>query len=142
MELARDGFAIRTGLFTEAECGALLSRLRSVCLPSARARSAGVRHLMRVPEIAAGATAVPFRATYFDKSPAANWLVPWHQDTALPIAASGGAAWGPWSTKEGIRYAHAPAWALERGIALCLHLDASTPENGPLLVLRAATDGA
>ena len=28
---------------------------------------------------------MPFRATLFDKSPQANWLVVWHQDTALPL---------------------------------------------------------
>ena len=32
-----------------------------------------------------GPSAVPFRATLFDKSSARNWLVPWHQDTALPL---------------------------------------------------------
>ena len=31
--------------------------------------------------------AQPFRATLFDKSASANWLVVWHQDTALPMRA-------------------------------------------------------
>ena len=32
-------------------------------------------------------------------------------------------------------YAHAPAWALSRVVALRVHLDASTAENGPLQVI-------
>jgi ectoine hydroxylase-related dioxygenase (phytanoyl-CoA dioxygenase family) len=83
-----------------------------------------------------GANAVPFRATLFDKSPHSNWLVVWHQDTALPLSyrreTSG---WGPWSVKEGVICAHAPASALEQVLAIRVYLDDSTEENGPLKVL-------
>ena len=83
-----------------------------------------------------GATSTPFRATLFDKSPDSNWLIVWHQDTALPLSqrvqTSG---WGPWSVKAGVHYAHAPAHALERVVAIRLSLDDSTPNNGPLRVL-------
>jgi ectoine hydroxylase-related dioxygenase (phytanoyl-CoA dioxygenase family) len=79
---------------------------------------------------------VPYRATLFEKSGRANWLVVWHQDTALPLASRiESDEWGPWSTKSGVLYAHAPAWALERIVALRVHLDASTSDNGPLRVL-------
>jgi Phytanoyl-CoA dioxygenase (PhyH) len=43
--------------------------------------------------------------------------------------------WGPWSIKDGVNYAHAPASALEQVLALRLHLDDSIAENGPLRVL-------
>jgi ectoine hydroxylase-related dioxygenase (phytanoyl-CoA dioxygenase family) len=80
-----------------------------------------------------GNDAFPFRATLFDKSPDANWLVVWHQDTALPLTRRGEmAGWGPWSVKEGIHYAHAPAHALDGVVALRVHLDDSTAHNGPL----------
>lgn len=83
-----------------------------------------------------GSSAVPFRATLFDKRPERNWKIYWHQDTALPLAArSGCTAWGPWSSKAGVLYAHAPTEALERVVALRIHLDASRPENGPLRVI-------
>lgn len=83
-----------------------------------------------------GRDAVPFRATLFDKSTEANWLVVWHQDTALPLREKKETAgWGPWSVKEGVIYAHAPAEALARVIALRAHLDDSGVENGPLRVL-------
>jgi hypothetical protein len=45
------------------------------------------------------------RATLFDKSPTANWLVVWHQDTALPVQERREApGWGPWSVKDGVIY--------------------------------------
>ena len=112
---------------------------------------AGVRHAMKNATVAQiahdgrmmhiasailGDGAIPFRATLFEKLPTSNWLVAWHQDTALPLTERrDSAGWGPWSIKDGIPYAHAPAKALEQVVALRLHLDDSTPENGPLRVL-------
>lgn len=131
------GYAITPNVLTPAECDELLA------LPELNQRNhrAGVRHLMSSSAIAAlaqrlAAGLVPFRATFFDKSPAANWLVPWHQDTALPLTQRfANDAWGPWSTKDGVLYAHAPTWALERILALRVSLDDSTAANGPLRVL-------
>jgi ectoine hydroxylase-related dioxygenase (phytanoyl-CoA dioxygenase family) len=92
--------------------------------------------LLRIARGALGDGAVPFRATLFEKSGRANWLVVWHQDTALPLASRNDSTeWGPWSLKAGVLYAHAPAWALSRVLALRIHLDASTGENGPLRVI-------
>jgi len=83
-----------------------------------------------------GNGAFPFRATLFDKSSDANWLVVWHQDTALPLRArTEMPGWGPWSLKDNINYAHAPTEALEQVLALRLHLDDSSEQNGPLRVL-------
>ena len=111
---------------------------------------AGARHVLSLPEVRALAedprmlrlaeafvgAARPFRATLFDKSQASNWLVVWHQDTALPMRARIDATgWGPWSTKAGVHYAHAPASALATVVALRLSLDDSTDANGPLRVL-------
>jgi Phytanoyl-CoA dioxygenase (PhyH) len=45
------------------------------------------------------------------------------------------AGWGPWSVKEGILYANAPARALRRVLALRVHLDDSTTRNGPLRII-------
>jgi ectoine hydroxylase-related dioxygenase (phytanoyl-CoA dioxygenase family) len=112
---------------------------------------AGARHLMREPHVerlardrrlmdlassALDSPAQPYRATLFEKSGEANWLVVWHQDTALPLSARHeGDGWGPWSTKAGVLYAHAPAAALQKILALRVHLDDSTTENGPLRVI-------
>lgn len=83
-----------------------------------------------------GGPAFPYRATLFDKSARANWLVSWHQDAALPILARLDApGWGPWTTKAGVLHAIAPAEALKRVVALRIHLDDSTVDNGPLRVI-------
>ena len=140
------GFSVHAGIISVLEAVALRDRLSGV----SRSR-AGARHLMKHPDAAAiaidprmlslardvlGATALPYRATLFDKSAASNWLVTWHQDTALPIRSRKDLeGWGPWSIKAGVNYAQAPAAALEQIVALRLHLDDSTVENGPLRVI-------
>jgi len=135
-------------MFSRAELRRLIADLDASTLKRTRA---GARHILsceavarlaRAPQLLnvasrwLGATALPFKATLFDKSPDANWLVAWHQDTALPICERREAAgWGPWSEKAGVTYAHAPASVLERVVALRVHLDDSTEDNGPLRVL-------
>jgi ectoine hydroxylase-related dioxygenase (phytanoyl-CoA dioxygenase family) len=143
-----DGYAIVPNVFDAAELGSIARDLGAAALQRSRA---GARHLLSVPAVAAlaqdsrlielaadvlGCDPVPFGATLFDKSSEANWLVVWHQDTALPLVERREVAgWGPWSTKSGITYAHAPASALSQVVALRVHLDASTADNGPLRVL-------
>lgn len=146
--IQEQGFAIVPGILEPKEAAGLLDVFGHVDLPRSRA---GVRHAMRLPAVTAvaqdarligiareilGGEAFPFRATLFDKSPTANWLVVWHQDTALPLQERREApGWGPWSVKDGVIYAHAPESELSRVLALRIHLDDSTAENGPLRVL-------
>jgi len=100
------------------------------------AEIANTREMISLAKEVAGEGAVPFRATLFDKSSSSNWLVAWHQDTALPIRERREVpGWGPGSVKEGVVYAQAPKEALERVVALRLHLDDSDLDNGPLRVL-------
>jgi hypothetical protein len=145
---SQSGFQIIENILCRKQCAALLESLSSANVGRGRA---GARHLMSHPQVAQVANdrclleiatallhqeAVPFRATLFNKSPAANWLVVWHQDTALPLRRRFEAdGWGPWSQKAGVNYAHAPGWALSRVVALRIHLDASTTTNGPLRVV-------
>ena len=142
------GFAILPAMFSHEYLDQLLQEIDE----SAPRRSrAGIRHALSLSPVTAvarepqmielarevlGSEAFPFRATLFDKSPAANWLVVWHQDTALPLRERIDLpGWGPWSIKEGIDYAHAPATALSQVLALRVSCDDSTVENGPLRVL-------
>ena len=144
------GFFIFPALFLPRNLEALG---KAFAQPDVKRSRAGVRHALRIPAVAdiasdprlmkiasgvLGEGAVPYHATLFEKSPEANWLVVWHQDTALPLRERKEVpGWGPWSVKEDITYAHAPASALEKVLALRLHLDDSTSENGPLRVLPA-----
>jgi ectoine hydroxylase-related dioxygenase (phytanoyl-CoA dioxygenase family) len=142
------GFEIKDHIFTDSECRVLAEVFSA---PGMRRGRAGARHLMSSPIVSAlavdtrlleiarmwvGGGAVPYRATLFSKTGEHNWLVTWHQDTALPLEARlDSPEWGPWSAKEGILYAHAPTWALSQIVALRLHLDSSSERNGPLRVV-------
>lgn len=147
-EIVERGFSIVPQLLEQGEVDRLLEQLS---LPALQRTRAGARHLLSYPVVAAlaadsrlldlvrevlGGSAQPFRATLFDKSADTNWLVVWHQDTALPMRERREVpGWGPWSVKSGVRYAHAPERPLAEVLALRIHLDDSTAENGPLRVL-------
>ena len=150
--MRESGYRILENVFSDTECEKLLCELSRT--PRGRA---GTRHLMSHPAIAAlanddrlvaiassalGSGAVPFRTTLFEKSGQMNWLISWHQDTALPLSHRVELpGWGPWSQKGGIHYAHAPTWALSRVVALRVHLDASLADNGPLRAIPGSHCG-
>ena len=91
--IGTQGFAIIPEVLQPDDLTELVSDLRRSDWPRSRA---GIRHAMKLPSVmkaahdsrllgiarlALGQDAFPFRATVFDKSPTANWLVVWHQDT-------------------------------------------------------------
>ncbi len=148
--IEKDGFAIIPEFLASKDIEQVL---RGVSASAPRRSRAGIRHALGLSPVASlarqatlldlartvlGLNAFPFRATLFDKSPKSNWLVVWHQDTALPLRKRHEIpGWGPWSVKEGVAYAHAPAAALSQVLALRIHLDDSTALNGPLRVFPA-----
>jgi ectoine hydroxylase-related dioxygenase (phytanoyl-CoA dioxygenase family) len=151
----RQGFVVTPPVLTSSEIETLATALTQ---PSVYRSRAGIRHALGLDEVASlardprllsiageilGVGAFPYHATLFDKSPTSNWLVVWHQDTALPLRERQELpGWGPWSVKEGVNYAHTPASALGQVLALRVHLDDSTERNGPLRVLpRSHTGG-
>src|SRR5439155_3937861 len=102
------GYAITPRCLSPRECDEIADALSAAAISRSRA---GIRHLMSNPTVAAlaiddrlielakewlGHVAVPFRATLFEKSYNTNWLIPWHQDTALPLTKRLDATgWGP-----------------------------------------------
>lgn len=152
-EIGANGFAIRHDVLSADWIGQVLEDdIRRAHLRS----KAGLRHAMALGSVryisgcdpirrlaceVLGPRAYPFRATIFDKSSSANWLVSWHQDTALPLRhRTDVAGWSAWSVKQGVSYAHAPASVMSQVLALRIHLDDSTSENGPLRVLPGTHD--
>jgi len=147
-EIEAQGFEVASDTFDRETIDSVLSSLEKTSFPRSRA---GARNLLRIPVVSSlsrdprlmqlaqasvGMSAFPFRATLFDKSLSANWLVVWHQDTALPVREKREVTgWGPWSVKDGVVCAHAPAEALRQVLAIRVHLDDSNSENGPLRVL-------
>jgi ectoine hydroxylase-related dioxygenase (phytanoyl-CoA dioxygenase family) len=148
MHTSETGFSITESVFERREMHRVCQALATADLPRTKA---GVRNTLCVPAVRElaenpdlvalaatfiGEPPIPFRATLFDKSAVSNWLVAWHQDTALPVRQRiDEATWGPWSMKGGVLHAIAPASALARVVALRVHLDDSTRANGPLRVL-------
>jgi ectoine hydroxylase-related dioxygenase (phytanoyl-CoA dioxygenase family) len=146
--LAQNGATVIESVLLADEIDQLRHELEQHPLPRSRA---GIRHALRHPAVNAvahgesllalaravlGVEAFPYRATLFDKSAQSNWLVVWHQDRTLPLMREiKSDGWGPWSMKDGVLYAHAPAHALEQVVAIRLHLDDSTETNGPLRIL-------
>ncbi len=153
-----DGFVIIPDILGPGEIASLIDATHlglSTCAAGVLNRQGevyGARDLMgRVPEVrslarsprvkkiieailAPGVFAV--RALFFDKTDAANWNLPWHQD--VTIAAEERlevAGFGPWTHKAGIPHAHAPADLLARMVTIRIHLDACGAESGPMRVL-------
>jgi len=131
-------------VLTAAEC----TDYAAILAPLAKA---GDRQLLSIPAIARLAnsarllnTVAPYlpdrprlvRAIYFDKSPAVNWLVPWHQDLTIAVREKlDVSGYGPWSIKDGIPHVQPPVAVLESMITLRIHLDDTDETNGALRVL-------
>jgi ectoine hydroxylase-related dioxygenase (phytanoyl-CoA dioxygenase family) len=92
--------------------------------------------MIRIARSVLGTEPIVFRATLFDKSSVANWLVSWHQDRVLRVRERRDMpGWGPWSLKSGVIHACAPTSALASVVAVRVHLGDSTADTGPLRVL-------
>ncbi len=146
--LFNDGFELVEGVLSPETVEALC---RAVAELPARHRG-GMRNLLQqskaiatlaisgpakaLADAALGAAAFPVRALLFDKVPAANWKVPWHQDTAIAVVERVEVpGFVGWSVKDGVTHVHPPVAILERMVALRIHLDDCGPDNGPLRVL-------
>ena len=82
-----------------------------------------------------GPAAMPVRAVLFDKTPAANWALGWHQDRTIAVENQVEVeGFSPWSRKGGLLHVAPPMAVLERMVTLRIHLDDVGRENAPLLV--------
>ncbi|HZS60358.1 MAG TPA: phytanoyl-CoA dioxygenase family protein [Gemmatimonadaceae bacterium] len=104
--------------------------------------SGGVRALARAPAVRSLAESVlssacfVVRGIFFDKTPTSNWKVMWHQDLSIAVRERRDApGFGPWSEKAGVTHVQPPAELLGRMLAVRVHLDDCTEENGPVRVL-------
>jgi hypothetical protein len=144
LQIECDGYAIVRNLLGEEERRELINALG----PLAAAGRRGLLGLKPVASIARSArsidvvrphlrgTPIPVRAIYFDKSTAANWLVPWHQDLSLAVRERRELpGFGTWSIKDGIPHVQPPTELLEQMLTIRLHLDPADESNGALRVL-------
>lgn len=113
--------------------GGVRNLLRDSAVVAILANTGAIKSLANA---ALGGDAFAVRATLFDKSPEANWKVPWHQDTAIAVADHiETPGFFGWSVKDGVPHVHPPAEILEEMVAVRVHLDDCGLENGPLRVL-------
>jgi len=154
----RDGFAIIEGAVTPDRLTALIEATRVYSKAGHDGvldrggevyggrdllwRIGEVRRLAQSPELLEiaqailGSGAFAVRGLFFDKTPMANWNLPWHQDLTIAVRARREVpGFGPWTRKAGIPHVNAPADLLARMVTIRLHLDDCGPENGPLRVL-------
>lgn len=158
-KLTVDGFAIVEGVIPPSRLAALIDAVatlgarqavrersgstyavRRLCETVPAVRDLAVLHDVRsLVEPVLGAKARVVRSLLFDKSPAANWKVPWHQDLTIAVKRRrdvGG--FGPWSVKAGVPHVQPPVAILEKVVTVRLHLDDCGADNGPLRVLAGS----
>jgi hypothetical protein len=160
MELAvaveRDGFAIVPEVVAPEVVDGLIAALDALA-PSAAVlqrggRTYAMRDLLRqVPAVrrlagsdelralvgaVLGPEAFLVRALLFDKTPEANWPVPWHQDLTIAVKARADVpGYGPWTIKGGVPHVRPPIEVLQGMLTLRVHLDDCAAMRGPLRVL-------
>jgi hypothetical protein len=148
-QVASSGFAVIPRFLSEDEL-----QILEQAAPTSIGASGGLRNLLDIPQVAdlvesdhfralvdpiLGVDAFAVRGILFDKTPAANWKVSWHQDLTIAVKKRVDAVdYGPWSEKEGVVHVQPPLAILERMLAVRLHLDDSGAGNGPLRVLPAS----
>jgi hypothetical protein len=155
-DFEREGFAIVPEVLTPIEVSALTEALAAIPAGvTALDRGQGVyamRNLLwAVPQVKTlaeskalrtlvqqvlGPGAFAVRGLLFDKTPEANWVVPWHQDLTIAVRRRIEAAgYGPWTVKGGVTHVRPPVAVLERMVTVRVHLDDCGATKGPLRVL-------
>lgn len=150
------GFAIVPNVLDAARVDAVLAALANVQTTEAvkqrAGRAFGIRRLLDVvPTIRTLADSAALRALvdpvlgrdaqvvrgiFFDKTPTANWKVPWHQDVAIAVREQRDVpGFSAWSIKAGVVHVQPPAEILASILTVRLHLDDTDETNGALRVL-------
>jgi hypothetical protein len=153
-----DGFAIRDDVLGDADLAALtaaVDRIDPADGTSVKVNMGGIRNLFELspairtlaqsdsmralltPILSSRHFAV--RAILFDKTPDANWKVPWHQDLTIAVRERREVeGFGPWTVKAGVIHVQPPASVLETMLSVRIHLDTCHAENGALRVLAGS----
>ena len=153
-ELAKSGFAIFSSVVPNGVIDEVLTELEHLeeSTSSRRGHTYAARNLLETsPAVAAlaqsrriralvdpvlGDKAFAIRAILFDKLPAANWAVGWHQDQFIPVAEQKDVdGFTAWSVKNGVPHVRPPTSVLENMLTLRIHLDDCTVSNGALRVI-------
>lgn len=156
--IERDGYAIVEDAITPSEADKLAEAIDALPDGDSVRRKAnvyGIRNLLTVCEAVRGLASlenvrrlvVPVlgeacfavRATFFDKVPDANWKLRWHQDSVIAVRERIEApGFHAWSEKAGVMQVRPPKEVLHDMLAIRVHLDDCSRDNGPLRVLAGS----
>lgn len=148
-EFERDGFALIRNPFSSDQINSLTDAIEKFREENTSAMSAGFRNLLKqcreVQEFAnskeireivitlQGERTKPIRSIFFDKTPASNWYVTWHQDLSIAVEKRiDTEGFGPWTVKDGTTHTQPPKEVLEQIVSLRIHLDPCPKENGAI----------
>ena len=148
-DFERNGFAIIRSPFASSQILQLTTAIETFRESHTSALSAGLRNLLSscagVRQFAnlnemrdlivglQGESVRPVRSIFFDKTPASNWYVTWHQDLTIAVKERVDTpGFGPWSIKDGVVHVQPPEEILKQIISLRIHLDPCPEENGAI----------
>jgi ectoine hydroxylase-related dioxygenase (phytanoyl-CoA dioxygenase family) len=142
----RDGVAVINKCLDEATVERLCKEFDDnrqpqrnlLSVPTVRtlARSKSVREIM---EAALGPDCFAIRGIFFNKTRSSNWKVVWHQDLTIAVRERIDVqGFGPWTIKNGVLHVQPPTEVMSEILAIRLHLDESSLDNGPLRVLSGS----
>jgi ectoine hydroxylase-related dioxygenase (phytanoyl-CoA dioxygenase family) len=160
-QIAREGFAILSGVYSAEEVRSIIAELSRVLdashnkLGSIR-NSEGVTYaarnvmtiwppvitmwrrpvLLGILQAILGTQYGLVRVLYFDKPPEQSWCLPWHKDMTIAVRENQrpSSQFTKPTRKAGIPHVEAPQEVLEGMLTARIHLDDVTQENGPLRV--------
>jgi len=142
----KNGYFVTSPLFGERECQVLESNLAKVSISMAGSRSlleaewcVSLAHTLKTHSSLASflpEDVVAVQCTYFEKSVDRNWLVSLHQDLSIPVfQKTDHPTLSGWSEKEGGIFVQPPAEVLQNIVAVRLHVDECSSNDGPLKVV-------
>ena len=142
----KSGYFITSPLLSEGECQTLEANLAPVAISMAGSRSlleaewcvSLARTLKAHPLLTKflPPDAVAVQCSYFEKSVDRNWLVSLHQDLSIPVLQkTDHSVLSGWSEKEGGVFVQPPAEILQNIVAVRLHVDECSFNDGPLKVV-------
>jgi ectoine hydroxylase-related dioxygenase (phytanoyl-CoA dioxygenase family) len=142
-QLQELGFLILRNVIPPVDCERIARRLVAPEEGRAGSRALLEQHwcrelaeaLSQHPEIASllSNASVAVQCTLFEKSRENNWLVAFHQDQSIPVAAPTVCTGG--SRKDGLTFVQPPAEVLEQMLAVRLQIDAPDGVEGALRVI-------
>lgn len=139
MQLDPHGAQLFAAALSPAEAAALVAHFRNESGNTRLAPGADLVGLIAPADALAssllGPCARAVRAVFFDKTPAHNWSLGWHQDRTVAVRERREVpGFADWTVKSGIAHCVPPFDYLARMLTFRIHLDDVGETNAPLLV--------